>query len=308
VEKDKIVIKCDKPVKSYLFKGHGFPIPEMESDDDNNNSKEDDHPSFLPHISTLYTRRSAKLIRSAEKSTLFMIIAIAVLVVMSLLDTFEVESLEELLPIDSLDVFISIFSLGVLAVMGLMLRTLLKSRNTLERWADIFEQNAMRSSLSIALSSKSKEEVVRALPEVVEELHEPLQSYISKGVFDEFFDVWIENGKNRLDILIDSQRIIASKDQLNLKQLLSEYGAITVQIIDKSIDEKDVSLFSDILRKYKVKSGNDVGLAILICSKISPSAESYVKKSRDFLTRKIVMVEISDYELQQDDREQGNLV
>jgi hypothetical protein len=263
--------------------------------------------SFLPSISTLYTRRSAKLIRSAEKSASLIIIAISILVVMSLIDTFEVENVSKLFPRDSLDILISIFSLVVLAVMGFMLRSLLKSRHTLERWADMFEQNAMRSSLNIALSGSSKEELVRALPEVIEELGEPLQLYISNGVFEEFFDVPIENGKNKFDILIDPQRIIASKDQSNLKQLLSEYGAIVAQILGKSIDEKDIASFSDTLHKYKLKSGNDIGLAILICSKVSSKAESYVKNSRDFLTRKIIIVEINHNTLQQNNHKPSHL-
>jgi hypothetical protein len=217
-------------------------------------------PSFLPHVSTLYTRKSAKLIRSAEKGTSFIIIAIVVLIVISLIDTFEVENVSELPPRDrSLDVLISIFSVVVLGVTGIMFRSLLRSRRSLEKWADMFEQNAMRSSLNIALSGKSKEEIVRALPEVVEELGEPLQAYISKGPFTEFFDVIIKD-QNRFDILIDSQRIISSKDQLNLKQLLSEYGAIAARIIDKDIDENDVALFSDSLHRYKSKSGNDMVL------------------------------------------------
>jgi hypothetical protein len=227
---------------------------------------------------------------------------------MSLIDTFEVETASKLLPKDTLDTLISIFSLIALVVTGVMLRSLLKSRHTLEKWADMFEQNAMRSSLSIALNSTSKEEIVRVLPEVVEELGEPLQMYISKGDFNEFYDVQIAEG-DKLDILIDSQHIIPSKDDVsNLKQLISEYGAIAIRVIDKSIDEKDVVTFSDTLHKYKSKNPeSDVGLAILVCSQISPSAEKYAKNSRDFLTRKIILVNISGNQLQQDNQEQSHL-
>jgi len=171
----------------------------------------------------------------------------------------------------------------------------------------MFEQNAMRSSLNIALSGKSKEEIVRALPEVVEELGEPLQLYISNDIFDEFFDVQIEN-EDKLDILIDPQCIIASKDQSNLKQLLSEYGAIAVKILEKNIEEKDVVSFSDTLHKYRLKSGNDIGLAIIVCSRLSPSVESYIKNSTDFVTRKIIIVEINDSTLQQDNHRQQSRV
>ncbi len=283
------------------------------NNDDDYRRKEDDNntypassASFLPSISTLYTRRSAKLIRSAEKGASLIIIAIAVLIAMSLIDTFEVENVSVMLPRDSLDILISIFSIAALAITGFMLYSLLKTRYTLEKWADMFEQNAMRSSLSIALNSKSKEEIVRALPEVVEELGEPLQLYISNGAFNEFFDVQIEN-VGKVDILIDPQQIIPSKDQANLKQLLSEYGAIAVKITDSTIDEKDIVSFSDTLHKYKSnRSGNDIGLAILICSKISPAAERHIKSSRDFLTRKIILVDINDNELQQNNQEQSH--
>jgi hypothetical protein len=278
-------------------------------DNNDNARKEEDEQSssFLPHISTLYTRRSAKLIRSAEKSASLIVVAIALLLAMSLIDTFEVESASKLLPKDTLDTLISIFSFIALAVTGIMLRSLLKSRHTLEKWADMFEQNAMRSSLSIALNSTSKEEIVRVLPEVIEELGEPLEIYISKGDFNEFFDIQIADG-DKLDILIDSQHIIPSKDDVsNLKQLISDYGAIAVRIIDRNIDEKDIVAFSDTLHKYKSKNPeNDIGLAILVCSQISPSAEKYAKSSRDFLTRKIILVNISGNQLQEDNQEQSH--
>jgi hypothetical protein len=295
----KKVIGCNNFVMWYLFKKDRYTFRIMGNNDADRVRSEDEQssvPSFLPHVSTLYTRKSAKLIRSAEKGTSLIIIAIAVLIVISLIDTFEVENASELLPRDLiLDVLVSFFSVVVLGLTGIMFLSLLRSRRTLEKWADMFEQNAMRTSLSIALSGTSKEEIVRALPEVVEELGKPLEAYISKGPFTEFFDVIIK-GQNRFDILIDSQRIISSKDQLNLKQLLSEYGAIAARIIDKDIDENDVALFSDNLRRYKLKSENDIGLAILVCSKISSKAETYVRNSRDLLERKIVMVEISNNE------------
>jgi hypothetical protein len=244
------------------------------------------------------------LIRSAEKTAAVIIIAIAVLAGMSLLDTLEVENLTKLFPRHSLDILITTFSIIALAILGYMLYSLLKSRHTLEAWADMFEQNAIRSSLNILLGGKSKEEIVRSLSESIEQLGEPLQSYISQGPFNEYFDVQIDDN-NKFEILIDSQRTISSKDQSNLKELLTEYGAIAVRIVDKSsVDERDVVSFSDTLHKYVSNSGNDIGLAILVGPKITQEAENYAKNSRDFITRRIIIIEINSSEFQHDNNQQ----
>jgi hypothetical protein len=302
----------DNYVIRYLFKKDFDIFGLMGSSNPNDAlSGEDDQSSngtFLPHISTLYTRRSARLIRSAEKGASLIVIAIAILIALSLIDTFEVENVSKLLPGDSLDVLISIFSVGVLAVTGVMLRALLKSRQTLEKWADTFEQNALRSSLGIALSSKSKEQIVRVLPEVVEELGEPLQLYISKGSFNEFFDATIDRNE-MFDVLIDSKRVVPEKDQAGLRQMISEYGAIAANILDRNIDNNDMASFLARLEKYKSKSGNDIGLAILVCSKVSSDAENYIKNNRSLLARKVIMVEVengNNDELSENNNVHGN--
>lgn len=240
----------------------------------------------LPTISTMYTRLSAKLIRAAETSTTVIIIAIVALAVMSLIDTFEVETLAKVFPRDTLDAFITVFSFGVLAAMIYVLRSLLKTRKTLERWADTFEQNAIKNSLNLALSGLDKHEVIRAISESVEQLAEPLESYIEATSatteaagqikpLEEFLDVKINDITPAYDILIDEDRIKPEKDrsgEKNLKNLLRDYGSIIVKIVDGTIGAETVRSFSDSLRLYSKKTGHHIGLAIMVCNKAQPEA------------------------------------
>ncbi len=240
----------------------------------------------LPSISTMYTRLSAKLIRSAEASTTIIIIAIVALAAMSLIDTFEVETLAKVFPRDTLDMFITVFSFGVLGAMIYVLRSLLKTRKTLERWADTFEQNAIKNSLNIALSGLDKQDIVRAISESVEQLADPLESYIEASLstpsaagpaepLHEFFDVRINDIAPAFDILIDEDRIKPERDrsgEKSLKSLLREYGSIIAKIIDDTIGAETVHLFSESLHLYSKKTGHHIGLAVIVCKKAKPEA------------------------------------
>jgi hypothetical protein len=267
----------------------------LQHDSSNNN---DDHPKpqdlsagsqaggHLPSISTMYTRLSAKLIRSAETSTTVIIIAIVALAAMSLIDTFEVETLAKVFPRDTLDMFITVFSFGVLGAMIYVLRSLLRTRKTLERWADTFEQNAIKNSLNIALTGLDKQEVMRAISESIEQLADPLESYIvassltpsaagPAGPLEEFFDVKVDDIAPTFDILIDEDRIKPERDrsgEKSLKRLLREYGSIIAKIVDGTIGADTVHSFSDSLHLYSKKTGRDIGLAVIVCKKAKPEA------------------------------------
>jgi hypothetical protein len=276
----------------------------------------------LPTISTMYTRLSAKLIRSAETSTTVIIIAIVALAVMSLIDTFEVETLAKVFPRDTLDAFITVFSFGVLAAMIYVLRSLLKTRKTLERWADTFEQNAIKNSLNLALSGLDKHEVIRAISESVEQLAEPLESYIeasstaaaagqAAAPLDEFFDVKINSITPAFDILIDEERVKPERDHngdKRLKDLLRDYGSIIVRIVDNTIGADTVRSFSDSLRLYSKRTGHNIGLAILVCKKAKPeawpaAASAMPKQSLKRGQQEIILVESSSE--QDADRQEG---
>jgi hypothetical protein len=134
----------------------------------------------------------------------------------------------------------------------------------LDNWAGVFEQNAIRTGISIAMADKSKEEAVLVIAEVVEEAGHHLSKYIeSKADFNEFIDVpsdsIVENERLRsqqqeqkisFDVLIDEIRVqrigTATGDSManDLKGTLKKYGSIVVKIVDGTIDEKSVRSFS----------------------------------------------------------------
>lgn len=267
-----------------------------EVDSDRSQSGSDDigegRRYHLPSISTMYTRLSARLLRSAETSTTVVIAAIIALAAMSLIDTFEVESVTKIFPGDSLDLFITIVSFGVLAAMVHVLRSLLKTRKTLDRWANTFEENAIKNSLNITLSALDKNAVIQAISESVEQLAEPLERYLEASPLaasssaeagakqdrsspDEFFDVKINRIASRFDVLIDEDHVDPEKDlggEQSLKGLLRDYGSVIVKIADGLIDGQTVRSFSDDLRSYSKTTGHSVGMALLLCRKASPEA------------------------------------
>jgi hypothetical protein len=122
---------------------------------------------------------------------------------------------------DITDIIITALVGGSLAVLVLAFWLLIRSRNMLDNWACVFEQNAIRTGISITMADKSKEEALLAIAEVVEEVSHPLSKYIeSKANFNEFIDVlsdsMVENERLRsqqqeqkisFDVLIDEIRV-----------------------------------------------------------------------------------------------------
>ena len=71
-----------------------------------------------------------------------------------------------------------------------MLRLTAKSRRILEHWADVFERNSIAAGIRISVGSRTREEVVHAIAENIEEIGPQLQKYISsKDNYNEFFDI-----------------------------------------------------------------------------------------------------------------------
>jgi hypothetical protein len=84
----------------------------------------------------------------------------------------------------------------------------------------------------------------------VKQIGEPLQAYIKSKKIDlkEFLNISIDKD-TIFDILIDSNHVLlsGSKDEDNnnntLKDLLEEYGAIVIRIVDDSIKQNIVKTF-----------------------------------------------------------------
>jgi hypothetical protein len=261
--------------------------------EDNNSSTEDNHLiSSSPTIVTKYAHRSSRLIYSIEKNLYVIIAIVAVLVVISVIDAFEVIGITNFIGEGLDDMIIAILSLASLAALVPMLRLSLESKRMLEEWANMFEYNSIKNSISMSLTTATKEELVYAIGETVKEVGDPLLKYVESGDFTEFFDVAI--GETIFDVLIDSETVRADKEGANLKKILGDYGAIIIRIVDGKISKKELLSFSSDISKYTMQRGRKikdaVGLAMMIGREISPDAYS-TARSGNMKVKDILLIE-----------------
>jgi hypothetical protein len=235
--------------------------------------------------STILTARfgheSVKVIHLVKRNlyiVIGLIVSIAVLSVMNIFGIFEYFSTEN---VDRLvDIILLVILIVVLVPLVLLL---LKSKNVLDRWADMFERNTIATSMKIAMNKRSREEAVLAVAQSVKQIGEPLQDYITSKKTDlkEFLNISIDKDII-FDILIDSSHVLFSssndKDNNNLKDLLKEYGAIVIKIVDDSIKQNIVKSFVDSLTRYVSLTNNQVGLGIIIGEDVASEAERYASK------------------------------
>jgi hypothetical protein len=98
----------------------------------------------------------------------------------------------------------------------------------------------------------------------------------------EFLNISIDKD-TIFDILIDSNHVLlsGSKDDDDnnnnntLKDLLEEYGAIVIRIVDDSIKQNIVKTFVDSLTRYVSLTKNQVGLGIIIGEDVTSEAKKY---------------------------------
>ena len=265
-----------------------------EKEQEDNSSTDDDHLiSSSPTIVTKYAHRSSRLIYSIEKNLYVIIAIVAVLVVISVIDAFEVIGITNFIGEGLDDMIIAILSLASLAALIPMLRLSLESKKMLEEWANMFEYNSIKNSISMSLTTATKEELVYAVGETVKEIGDPLLKYIETGDFSEFFNVAI--GETTFDILIDPQTVRVDKEGgANLKKILVDYGAIIIKIIDGTISKKELLSFSSDISKYAMQRNRKIkeaiGLAIMIGREISPDAYS-TARSRSMKVKDILLIE-----------------
>ncbi|HEY7078379.1 MAG TPA: hypothetical protein VH500_01680 [Nitrososphaeraceae archaeon] len=276
---------------------------QIDSDDTNLQTQEvDDDPQLLnsPILATKYAHKSSKLVYSIEKNFYLIICIISSLFVLSLLDILEVQNI---FPV-SIDFVITIFSIISIVILAYTIPNILKSKRILRAWADMFERNSIRAGLNISMSNKSKEEVIHAIAETIEEVGEPLRKYISfKDNFNEFLDVSYPSGnkadadKILFDALIDSDQIVMVKNNDNedisarLKETLNDYGAIVIKIIDGNITTDIVNSFSNDIKLYKLSSKNKIHLAIIIGEDVSEDSYALAIKLERTGIKYFVLVE-----------------
>jgi len=276
--------------------------------------------SFSTILTTRFGHESAKLIRLVEKN-LYIIIgliaSIAVLSILNIMGTLDYFSSNNAGVDKIVDILLLLILIVVLVPLFLLL---LKSRNVLDRWTDMFERNTIATTMSIAMKDKSKEAIVLALMQSVEQISEPLQEYInSKGNnLTEFPNVSLDykDTNLRFDILMDAKHVLDgganSSINNNFRQVLKEYGAVIIKILDGVIDRESVESFADSLSKYSSITKNRVGLGLIIGEEITDEAREYASKislhRKRGINHLILIAKTSPYQPSSKDQEQTSTI
>jgi hypothetical protein len=235
-------------------------------------------------LTTRFGYESTKLIHLAQKNLYIIIGLIAALVVLSLLnilgalDYFSTSS-------EQVDKIVDLTLLLVLiAVLIPLVLLLLKSRNMLDRWTDMFERNTIMTTMSITMTTKSGEEAILGLSQSIREISKPLHEYMTsrKDNLDEFLNVSIPNTKDLVfDVLLDSDRVLdedGSSIGDNLKSVLKEYGSIIIKIVDGNIDRNLVESFVDSLTNYNSVTKHSIGMGLVIGESVTDDTKEYMNK------------------------------
>jgi len=184
----------------------------------------------------------------------------------------------------------------------------------------MFERNTIATTMGIAMTDKSKEAIVLALMQSVEQISEPLQEYINskRNNLAEFLNVSLDNNDTnlRFDILMDANHVLddggSSSITNNFRQVLKEYGAVIIKILDGVIDRHHVESFADSLSKYSSITKSKVGLGLIVCEELSDEAREYARKislhRKRGINHLILIAKTSSYQPSSKDQEQTSSI
>jgi hypothetical protein len=254
-------------------------------------SSGDDDESY-PASSMILTSRfgyaSTKLIHSVEKNLYIVLAVIVSIATLSILNTLGI--LNYLHP-ENVDYFVDLtLSIVLIIVVVPLVFLIIKSKNVLDKWNDMFEKNTISTSMNIVMADRTKGEVLKALAFSVGEISEPLQAYIEskKSGLSEFYDVNV-NADLKFDILLDANHVLNDGSTIsnNLKQILQYYGAAVVKIVDGAIDKNTVESFVNSLSTYASLTKTEIGLGLIIGEEIRREGQEFANKASYLKRRRI---------------------
>jgi hypothetical protein len=249
---------------------------------------------------TQYSSEASQLIKSFSKKISFVIIILIVIAAMTIFDLVMDLGFARILPDETIDAMIISVSILLIIFLLFAIRPIKRSQKILDKWSNLFENNAIRTGIQLSINNKSKEEILNALSETIEEIDIPLHNYLLKSKqHNEFYDISIDDEDTNsatFDILIDKSTINPTIDSDSLKNTIQDYGGILVKIIDKTIDKNTTQTFIESLQKYRMKKGNNkIGLALLIGESIDQESYQIINKIKDKNIREsIILIEKPD--------------
>jgi hypothetical protein len=244
-----------------------------------------DSPLLLTH----YSSEAAQLIKSFTNNILLVLIILFVITGMTILDLAMDLGFSKILSDETIDAIIIGISIFLILFTILIVRRVLRSQNICEKWSNLFDKNAIRTGIILSINNKSKEEVLVALSETIEQISIPLQDYLSKSDHSEFYDV-IRDGIT-FDILID-KFTVKSIDANSLRNTIQDYGSIIIKIIEGIIDKEVTQSFIQSLQKYMKTQGNKVGVAMIIGESITQESYYLISKTKDkIINENLILIE-----------------
>ena len=253
-----------------------------KSDDSINNN---DSPLSL----TQYSSEAARLIKSFTNNILFVLIILFVIATMTIFDLSMDLGFINILSDETIDAIIIGTSVFLIVFTILIVRPVFRSQKILEKWSNLFDKNAIKTGIILSINNKSKEEVLIALSETIEQISIPLHDYLSKSDHREFYDVSIEG--DTFDIIIDKSTI-KPLDANSLITTIQDYGSILIKITEGVIDKDLTRSFIYSLQKYRKQQGNKVGLALIIGESIAQESYDLINKTKDkIINENLILIE-----------------
>lgn len=255
--------------------------------------KIDDSTNSNSILLTQYSYEASQLIKSFKKNISFVVLILILIASMTIFDLLMDLGFTNILSVsdETIDAMIIGVSVFLILFTIFMIRPVFRSQKILERWSNLFDKNAIRTGIILSINNKSKEEVLVALSETIEQIGTPLQDYLSKSDHSEFYDVSIDG--TTFDILIDKSTV-KPIDANSLKSTIQDYGSILVKITASVINKDITQSFITSLQEYR-KQGNKIGLAMMIGGSISQESYNLVSKIKDkTISDSLIFIEKSD--------------
>lgn len=255
--------------------------------------KIDDSTNSNSILLTQYSYEASQLIKSFKKNISFVVLILILIASMTIFDLLMDLGFTNILSVsdETIDAMIIGVSVFLILFTIFMIRPVFRSQKILERWSNLFDKNAIRTGIILSIKTKSKEEVLVALSETIEQIGTPLQDYLSKSDHSEFYDVSIDG--TTFDILIDKSTV-KPIDANSLKSTIQDYGSILVKITESVINKDITQSFITSLQEYR-KQGNKIGLAMMIGGSISQESYNLVSKIKDkTISDSLIFIEKSD--------------
>ena len=261
----------------------------MKKNESRRDKSDDNINNHSPLLLTQYSSKAAQLIKSFTKNILFLILILFVITGMTIFDLSMDLGFTNILSDETIDAIIIGTSIFLILFTVLIVRPVRRSQHILEKWSNLFDQNSIRTGIILSINNKSKEEVLVALSETIEQIAIPLQDYLSKSDNNEFYDISVND--TTFDILIDKSTV-KTLDANSLKNTIQDYGSIIIKITEGIIDKDVTQSFIQSLQKYRKQQGNKIGLAMIIGESITQESYDLISKSKDkIINENLILIE-----------------